>query len=238
MCAWTPRWLLRREFQGARNPEYALQWMGPLGPSDCTPTLRMLLLADYSFSGYCLSAQLVCELSRAELWETGERAGSRLGSPSIPSTPWTLFFYLLCGSPSSVLRWVPSLRLEASGSREVLPLRVGAPWGNCLWIPWRVAEASSLVFLPPAEGRMLGFPEVGNWARAKQSQRGRGRWSGRTYISGSREGRGSGRIYSEAHPGGQTEARLCRLTEGMSESLAGVLGDSRSRGREAGWVGW
>ena len=27
---------------------------------------------------------------------------------------------------------------------------------------------------------------------------------------------------------GQTEARLCRLTEGISESLAGVLGDSRS----------
>ena len=112
MCAWTPPWSLRREFQGAGSPECALQWTGPLGPTDSTPTLRMLLLANYCFSVYCLSAQLVCELSRAELWETGERAGSRLGSPSTPSTPWTLFFYLLCGSPSPVLRWVWSLLLD------------------------------------------------------------------------------------------------------------------------------
>ena len=87
MCAWTPPWSLCREFQGARSPECALQWTGPLGPTDSTSTLRMLLSANYSFSVCCLSAQLVCELSRAELWETGERAGSRLGSPSTPSTP-------------------------------------------------------------------------------------------------------------------------------------------------------
>ena len=88
------------------------RWMGPLGHTDSIPTLRMLLLANYSFSVYCLSAQLVCELTRAELWETGERAGSRLGSPSIPSAPWILSFYLLCGSPSPVLRWVWSLLLD------------------------------------------------------------------------------------------------------------------------------
>lgn len=110
------------------------------GPSDCTPTLRMPLLADYSFSGYCLSAQLVCELSYgAELWETGERAGSAPGAPKHSLHSWTLFF-IFCVVPLSSDGSL--LLAEASGSREVLPLRVGL-LGELSVDSWQVAEASS-----------------------------------------------------------------------------------------------
>lgn len=137
----TPGWGSRhldRELQGARDPECVLErnvapggpvslalksltWAGALA---ALVSLWYPLRMTISVCTFCLSVLLVCELVQGCVLEDGERTESCPGSHPVDSplgTSHLIFCVVLLAGPQMGL--VSSLRLGASGSQELLPLR-------------------------------------------------------------------------------------------------------------------